>query len=99
MKSVNLVLMLVVFAGMSLQGCTTQSVLPETENIKVVREKPRDCTELGKVNGTTMYATDEAEDALNDLKKMAADKGATHVHVMEYSGHRTSVTGMAYQCR
>lgn len=80
-------------------GCSSQPVLPETDSIQVSREAPKNCQNLGKVTGTTSTVKAGPEDALQDMKKEAADKGATHLVVLQYSGNRTSVTGEAYQCQ
>ena len=71
-----------------------------SDDIKVGREKPSgECEELGLLRGTTMTATETKEDALEDLKKTAANKGATYVKVEQFSATGTSVTGMAYTCK
>ena len=46
----------------------------------------------GQVKGTQ-------EQALGDLKREAANKGANYVMVKQYSDLGTSVTGIAYECR
>ena len=79
-------------------GCSSQSILPETDDIKVSRKTPENCEELGKVAGRTISAKATAEEALADLKKETADKGGTHVVVKQYSSNRTVVTGLAYRC-
>lgn len=85
-------------ATLFVAGCSSQSVLPETKDIKVSRKAPNDCKDLGKVSGRTLSAKGTPEEALEDMKKEAADKGATHVVVHQYSSNRTAVTGQAYQC-
>jgi hypothetical protein len=83
-----------------LGGCASRPVTPQVDDVKVSRE-PADkgCTELGKITGTTMSMKGTPEDALNDLKKEAANKGANYVMVKQYSDNQTSVTGIAYECR
>lgn len=88
-----------ILIALLLSGCASQSVLPKPEEVKVTREKPKGCSELGKVTGSTTYATDTAEQALADMRESAANKGATHLVVKQYSSNRTSVTGIAYQCQ
>ena len=39
-----------------------------------------------------------AEDALNDMKKEAANKGANYLQIKEYSSYGTAVTGIAFKC-
>lgn len=79
-------------------GCASQSVLPVAKDIKVSREAPKGCKSLGKVTGSTSSAKGNAEEVLEDMKKEAANKGATHVVVLQYSPQQTSVTGESYQC-
>jgi len=84
---------------LGLVGCASRSVLPEVKEVKVSREAAdKDCKELGKVRGTSLSAKANAEQALEDLKKEAANKGANYVVVKQYSDNRTSVTGLAYEC-
>lgn len=82
-----------------LSACASRSVLPDTKEVKVSREKPdKDCKEIGQITGTTMTAKGNQEEALADLKKEAANKGANYVVVKQYSSYGTSVTGTAYEC-
>lgn len=94
-------LQLFVFFGcFVLLSCSHQSVLPISEDVKVGREDAaKDCTELGKVTGTTLSAKGTAEEAIEDLKKDAARKGATYVKIGQYSAMGTAVSGIAYQCK
>ena len=94
----NLILMSL--AVSFLASCSHQSVLPITEDVKVGRtDAGKDCREIGKVTGSSMTAKGSAEEALEDMKKDAARKGATYVKVNEYSALGTAVSGTAYQCR
>ena len=91
---------LILSAILFLAGCASRSVTPEVKEVKVSREAAdKDCVEIGKITGTTMSRKATAEDALNDLKKEAANKGANYVMVKQYSDTQTSVTGIAYECR
>jgi hypothetical protein len=80
-------------------GCASKPVLPIADSVKVSREpsSPR-CRELSPVRGTSLSVHATAQDALNDLKKDAAEKGANYVVVQQYSGEQTAVTGVAYDC-
>ena len=80
-------------------GCSSMSTLPKTENLTVSR-KPADkkCSPLGKLEGRSLSKTAKPEDALEDLKKEAANKGANYLVVKEYSGTGGAVTGLAYIC-
>ncbi len=80
-------------------GCSHMSNLPDEDNVKVTREDaPKDCEYLGKLEGRSMSKVPKQEDALNDLKMEAANKGANYLVVKEYSGNGTAVTGLAYKC-
>lgn len=79
-------------------ACSTQPVLPREESVSFVRSAPDGCRELGKLVGRVHHVDATPEQALEDLRRVAADKGATHVQVMEYSGHRTAVSGVGFQC-
>ena len=96
----NIILLIVI--GLFISGCSRvakMSNLPENDNVEVSREKAdEDCEELGKVRGTTSSVKGTAEEALADMKQEAADKGANYVMVEQYSGNKTSVTGLAYKC-
>jgi hypothetical protein len=84
---------------LSLSACASRSVLPDVKEVKVSREVPSPkCREIGKMTGTTMSTKGTNEDALNDLKRDAANKGANYVVVKEYSSYGTSVTGIGYEC-
>jgi uncharacterized protein YbjQ (UPF0145 family) len=94
-KKISLVIM-----GLILCSCAGRSVVPNVEEIKVSREAAgKNCSEIGKITGTTSSIKGTAEDALSDLKKEAANKGANYVMVKQYSDHQTSVTGIAYECK
>ncbi|MBK9295039.1 MAG: DUF4156 domain-containing protein [Oligoflexia bacterium] len=80
-------------------GCASQPLTPEASSVKASRTKPSsDCEFISKVTGTSSSVKAKPEDALEDLKQDAADKGANYVHVQQYSSYGTSVTGLAYKC-
>ncbi len=84
---------------LNLAGCSSRPVTPDLNSVKVSRESAaQSCTELGKITGTTPTMKGTAQDALADLKKEAARKGANYVVVKQYSDNETSVTGIAYEC-
>ncbi len=92
-------ILLALSLAIAFTACASRSVLPDVKEVKVSRDNPdKDCKEMGPITGTTMTAKGTQEDALNDLKKEAANKGANYVVVKQYSSHGTSVTGMAYEC-
>jgi uncharacterized protein YbjQ (UPF0145 family) len=69
------------------------------KEVKVSREAPsKECTEIGELVGRTATVKGTQEQALEDLKKEAANKGANYVMVKQYSAYGTSVTGVAYEC-
>lgn len=83
-----------------LMGCQSRSVLPEIKEVKVSREPAdKNCRESGLLTGTTTSAKGTAPQAMEDLKREAANKGANYVMIKEYSSYGTSVTGVAYECR
>lgn len=85
--------------GFSLAACSTMSNLPEEDNVKVTREDaPKDCEFLGKIEGRSMSKIPKQEEALNDLKIEAANKGANYLVVKQYSATGNAVTGLAYKC-
>lgn len=83
-------------------GCAAhRSILPDPEEVRISREAPsskKNCKEIGPISGTTQSTEATQEDALNDLKQEAANKGANYVVVKEYSSYGTAVTGVAYDC-
>ena len=90
----------VLFIGMlAVLSCSSRPIKLELDDVEVSRERAdEDCKELGKVEGRTMTATGSVEEALDDLKKSAAAKGANYVVVKQYSQTGTAVTGLAYEC-
>lgn len=91
--------LIVLLSVVLLSGCASRSVLPDTKEVKVSREAAdKDCREVGAITGTTASVKGTQEQALEDLKKEAANKGANYVVVKEYSSYGTSVTGVAYEC-
>ena len=87
-------------ALLALVGCRSRSVLPDVREVKVSREAADSkCREIGKISGTTASVKGTQEQALEDLKREAANKGANYVVVKEYSAYGTGVTGVAYECR
>lgn len=90
---------IVAFLISGLIGCRSRSLLADSKDVQVGRvEAAENCHEIGKLTGTTSSAKGTQEQALEDLKKEAANKGANYVHVKEYSAAGTAVTGIAYDC-
>ncbi|MEO0335738.1 MAG: DUF4156 domain-containing protein [Pseudomonadota bacterium] len=92
-----------VLMGMSawISGCSSRSVMPDKEEVKVSREAPDKgdkCKKMGRITGTSGSAKGTREEVLEDLKQEAANKGANYVVVKQYSPQGTSVTGVAYEC-
>lgn len=97
LKSLKIVLFLGLILGLT--ACSSRSVMPDSEEVKVSRDAAdKDCKELGKITGTTSSVKGTREEVLEDLKQTAANKGANYVMVKQYSAQGTSVTGMAYEC-
>lgn len=87
-------------AALLIAGCKSRSVLPDDKEVKVSRAAAdKDCREIGPITGTVASAKGTQGQALADLKKEAANKGANYVMVKEYSAYGTSVTGIAYECQ
>ena len=99
MKFFNLLLLTML--SLSFVACSSRSVMPDKDEIKVTREDPDPddkCRELGKIMGRASTVKATREDVLEDLKQTAANKGANYLVVKQYSPQGTSVTGMAYEC-
>lgn len=93
MRSIFLLLVI------ALVGCSSRSIKPNPDEVKMSREAPAsNCRHIGPISGTTMTATATQDDALADLKKDAANKGANYVVIKEFSSYGTTVTGEAYEC-
>ncbi len=89
----------VTLAILAICGCRSRSLLADSKDVQASREAAgSECREIGTITGTTISAKGTQEQALEDLKKEAADKGANYVQVKEYSSMGTSVTGIAYDC-
>ncbi len=74
-------------------------VKPEAENVEVSRDAAdEDCKELGPVEGRTMSTQGNFEEALEDLKKDAAFKGANYVQIKKSGAMGTAVRGTAFLC-
>ena len=97
LKSLKIALFLGLILGLT--ACSSRSVMPDAEEVKVSREAAdEDCKEMGKITGTTSSVKGTKEQALEDLIQTAANKGANYVMVKQYSAQGTSVTGIAYEC-
>lgn len=97
MKSVVLVKACIL--TLVLGACASRSILPSVQEVKVSREMPdKECKEIGKLTGTTATVRGTQEQALEDLKRDAANKGANYLLVKQFSDYGTAVTGVAYEC-
>ena len=87
--------------SLAVSACASRSVMPEAKDVTVSREAPnaKKCQEMGKITGSVASAKGTREQALDDLKREAANKGANYVMVKQYSDLGTQVTGIAYECR
>ena len=73
--------------------------MPEPKDVTVRREAPAPaCRLIGEVTGRALTASGPREDALNDLKRDAANRGGNYVVIQEWSAYGTGVTGVAYAC-
>jgi len=90
---------LLVLASLFLAACASRSITPDIKEVKVSREAPdKDCKEMGTLTGTVASAKGTQEQAVEDLKREAANKGANYVLVKQFSSYGTSVTGIGYEC-
>lgn len=97
----TILLVVSLLAASSFIGCSSRSVMPDKDEIKVTREMPdKDdkCKEIGQIMGRSATVKATREDVLEDLKQTAANKGANYVVVKQYSAQGTTVTGIAYEC-
>lgn len=82
-----------------LTACSHQALVPEGKNMKVQREDfPANCENLGAVEGRNPNLKGNVEEAIEDLKREAAFKGANSVRLEMTSGYGNSVRGTAYRC-
>ena len=81
-------------------ACSSRPVLPDQSEVKVSRTPPKSnkCESIGPLEGRTMTAKGNAEEALENLKKSAAHKGANFVHIQRYSETGTAVRGEGFVC-
>jgi hypothetical protein len=80
-------------------GCSSRSIKPDTKEVKISRDEPeKSCRDMGGISGTTMKVNGTQDEAIEDLKKEAANKGANYVWVKQFSTYGTTVTGQAYEC-
>lgn len=87
------------FAVLTLFGCSSRSIKPDINEVKVSRDEPSSkCKEMGTIEGTTRTAKGSQDEAIEDLKHEAANKGANYVWVKQFSSYGTAVTGRAYEC-
>ena len=76
-----------------------RSIHADAGDVQVSREAAApNCRALGTLEGRAAMASGTQDDALNDLRREAAIKGANFVVVKEYSAYGTAVTGLAYEC-
>lgn len=95
--------MVKIFLALSLSlfltSCGSTPVVPEGKNVKVSRDDAdKDCRELGSVVGRLLTTTAKPEDAIEDMKQEAANKGANYVRMETASGLGSAVKGTAYFC-
>jgi|FLYM01.1.fsa_nt_gi hypothetical protein len=80
-------------------GCGSRPIIPDKSNLVVTRETPApECENMGNIIGRTMTVTGSKDSAVDDLKEQAANKGATHLQVHQFSDMGTAVTGTIFKC-
>lgn len=82
------------------QGCSTRPVLPDSSDVKVSRTAPKDerCESIGPIEGRSLTAKGNPEEALKDATNAAAHKGANFVHIQSYSETGTAVRAEGFVC-
>lgn len=96
MRFLGLIIVALVFGACS----QTPPVVPDANQIKVSRKPAKEtCKKIGPVEGRSVGHTGGFEEALADLKKDAAHRGANYVHLGASGAMATAVRGMAYICR
>ena len=99
MKKIFLLFAVPTLMASGLVACSHESLTPQSSDVKASKENPSgDCREISKVTGSTMTAHGTAEQALEDMKKDAANRGANYVRIDQYSAYGTGVTGTAFRC-
>lgn len=80
-------------------ACSTKPIVPRAENMTISRDNPPEvCKNLGRVQGRTVGTAPNLEEAVEDMKKDAAFKGANYVVMETASGYETAVAGTAFYC-
>lgn len=89
-----------VVASLLLTACAhRRPILPDVKSVLVAREAaPPECKEIGPVEGRTGSVRGTREDALDDLRQEAANRGANYLQVGTWSSYGTAVSGVAYVC-
>ncbi len=82
-----------------LASCSSHPVLPQKSDIKVSRDTPSEkCKNLGAIEGRSIKINAKPEDALEDLKAEAVQKGADYVKIETIGAQSSVVRGVAYFC-
>ncbi len=93
-------LRIIIGAGLLFTGCGSHPVLPHKSDIKLTRnDAPKNCENLGSIEGRSKKASSTPEEALEDLKSEAIKKGANFVKIETIGALSTSVRGTAYFCK
>ena len=100
LTSLNMKYLMAILITIFGTACAHQrSILPDVRDVQVSRKAadPK-CRALGEIEGRAPTASGTSIDALADLKREAAAKGANYLVVKEYSTYGTAVTALAYEC-
>lgn len=80
-------------------ACASSKGYIDPKDVKMTRDAPPAwCKPVGKVTGRVITTKQTRADAIKDLKRSAASRGATFVRVAQVSDHGTSITGTAFIC-
>ena len=86
--------------GLFFGACSSVEVDPRKIEVELSREEAdSDCKEIGPVEGRTITAKGTLDEAIEDLKKDAAGKGANYVVIKKTSAIGSSINGIAYLCQ
>lgn len=90
----------ILILALTLTACSSHPVLPQKTDIKITREEPsKDCENLGAIVGRSHSIHATPEEALEDLKVEAIQKGANVVKVETMGAQSAAIKGTAYYCK
>ncbi|MGE3756822.1 MAG: hypothetical protein AB7H97_03650 [Pseudobdellovibrionaceae bacterium] len=92
-------LLIVILITHALAACSSRSVVPNKEEVKLSREPAdKDCNSIGSVEGRVSSVKGTVEEAMENLRQDAALKGANYVHIEQAGAMGQAIRGTAYVC-